>query len=114
MVSRNGVRNGSTRRSRASATSRNQSTVCEDGSKRSAISCVSAVPLFVGRAADNVGCEPTQIPLSKPLKTNRLQRVRTGTRFELLDSPTRGSRELVGGSARPLREQGCARGGRAS
>jgi len=29
----------------------------------------------VARAADNVGCEPPQIPLSKSLKTKRLQSV---------------------------------------
>jgi hypothetical protein len=27
----------------------------------------------VAKAADNVGCEPPQIPLSKPLKTKGLQ-----------------------------------------
>jgi hypothetical protein len=73
----------------------------------------------VATAADNVGCAPPQIPLSKPLGTKRLQAVSSGTRFEPLGAAvTRGSRAACRYSApeerRVQEDRGSVRFGRDS
>jgi hypothetical protein len=51
-------------------------------------------------AADNVGCVPPQIPLSKRLKTKRLQAVPTRTRFQPLGATVIRDRSQLDGALR--------------